>query len=385
MSYDLAVFAPRALSSADLGVLVEASSGLDIGDAAGKSIEVVRGTRRRYCFTIDGPDEVEAEDVPAEIASVVLGSRCLYSVMVEGSAESEIPHAVRFARRLAQALDGAVIDQQTDEVWSRSRSRVIQKPPRESRVSTVDVDWFCLREDLTHDAPRRFIEAVDRNLPEALPRRFGEYEPLQGKYAEAGPEGFIAAWNDATSLLFFSGAGPCIGGSLGAGPSERFPDRFWSMSLTFLAEPLREPGWRDAVRHVFTTLADRLPAFYATAAVTRDHIWSGRSLWSDGETEWAIRPLRYRDGWMGLSPNPTWWTWLGRPYRDLADRLPRDRATSTDQGVLFESSIEPTAADGLEPLDRWLPSDFFATLGPNPHRQQSVPLVRAQVIPDLLA
>lgn len=384
MSYDLAVFAPRALSRADLRSLVVAC-GLDIGDAVAESMEVVRGARRRYCFTIDGPDEVEAEDVPAEVASVVLGSRRLYAVMVEGSADSEIPHAVRFAKRLAQALDGAVVDQQRDEVWSKSRSRVIQKPARESRVATVDVDWFCLRENLDHDAPRQFIETVERHLPEALPRRFGEYEPLQGKYAEAGPEGFIAAWNDATSLLFFSGSGPCIGGSVAAGPSEQSPDRFWSMSLTFLAEPLREPGWHNALRHVFTTVADRLPAFYATAAVTRGHIWSGRSLWSDGNTEWSIRPLRYRDGWMGLSPTPTWWTWFGRPYRDLTARLPTERTTSTQGGVLFESAAEPTAADGLEALDRWLPSDFFATLGPNPHRQQPVPLVRAKVIPDPLA
>lgn len=385
MSYDLAVFAPRALSSVDLRALVEASSGLHAGDTVAKSIEVVRGARQRYCFTIEGPDQVEAEDVPTEIASVVLGSRCLYTVTVEGSADSEIPHAVRFARRLAQALDGALINQQSDEVWSKSKSRVIQRPSRESRVATVDVDWFCLRRDLNHDVPRRFIEAVAQHLPEALPRRFGEYEPLQGKYAEGGCEAFVAAWNDATSLLFFSGSGPCIGGSLAAGPSEQFPDRFWSMSLTFLAEPLRVPGWRDALRHVFTTLTDSLPAFYATAAVTRDHIWSGRSLWSDGDTEWSIRPLRYRDGWMGLTPTPTWWTWLGSPYRDLADRLPSDRTTSTERGALFEASIEPTAVDSLEGLDRWLPSDFFATLGPNPHRQQPIPLVRAKAIPDPLA
>jgi hypothetical protein len=248
----------------------------------------------------------------------------------------------------------------------------------------VDVDWFCLREDLNDEVPRLFIETAERSLPEALPRRFGEYEPLQGKYAEVGPNGFSGAWADATSLLFIAGTGPCISGSLNAGPNEQFPDRFWSMSLTLLADPLRQPGWRDALRHLFITLADALPAFYASASVTQGHIWSGRSLWSDGETEWRTVPLRYREGWMGLSPTPSWWTWFGDPYREFAGALPAERTTPTAHGVLFESVPEPAVAADLEPLSQWLPSNLFASLGPNPRRHQPVPLVRATAIPDAL-
>jgi hypothetical protein len=69
--------------------------------------------RRRSSFTIDGPDRVEAEDVPVEVTGILLGARYLYSVLVEGSTESEIPHALRFAKRLAVALNGAMFDQQT--------------------------------------------------------------------------------------------------------------------------------------------------------------------------------------------------------------------------------------------------------------------------------
>lgn len=194
MSYDLEVYAPHVLDGDDLRALIE-ECGLAIGDEGSRSITVVRGARGRYSFTVDGPDEVEAEDVPAQISSVVLGSRHLYAVLIEGTIGSEIPHAARFAKRLARALDGAVIDQQTSEVWSRSRSRAIQRPARESRVATVDFDWFCLQEELSQDSSLLFVDTVARFLPEALPRRFGEYEPFQGKYAEAGREGFTAAWS----------------------------------------------------------------------------------------------------------------------------------------------------------------------------------------------
>jgi hypothetical protein len=381
MSYDLAVFTPSSMSTEQMAALVAEGAGLSPEAGTGGSLTVVRGARRRYSFTVGGPDALEPEDVPIEVTAVLLGARHLWTVMVEGSAASEIPHAVRFARRLAKALNGAVLDPQTDEVWSRSKSRVIQKPAREERISEVRVDWFCLREHVAEDVVSLFLSTVGRYLPEALPRRFGEHEPLQGKYADSGQEGFSEAWQNATSLLYYAGSGPCIGGNLRAGPSERSPDRYWSVSMTFLAEPLHDQRWRDALREVFVDLADRLPAFYASAEVSRGHIWSGRTSWSDGKTEVTVRPMRYREGWVGLPPTPIWWTWVGAPYRAFFDRLPADRTSATAQGVLFENSTEPLARDDLAPLSAWLPEALFATLIPDSGNWQPVPVNRAAEIP----
>ncbi len=381
MSYDLAVYTSRVASPDELHELVGQSGGLQAEPETDHSLIVMRGVRRRHSFTVDGPDTVDAEDVPEDVAAVVLGARALYSIAVEGTVASEIPHAVRFARRLAQALGGAVADQQTGEVWSRSQSRKIQKPARESRVATVEVAWYCLRDELTPDPAALFVKVAQRALPEALPRRFGEYEPFQGKLADTGIDGFTKAWAEATSLLFTAGSGPCIGGHLSAGPGATFPDRFWSMTLTLLAEPIREHGWQEALRIMFHTLADQLPAFYASAEVTTGHIWSGRSLWSDRETDWRISPLRHRDGWTGLPPRPTWWSWLGQPYIEYVSALPAKRTIPTSNGVLYQASEEPSGPDGLVPLSEWLPADLFANLAPNPRRQQPVPLVPALTIP----
>ena len=260
------------------------------------------------------------------------------------------------------------------------------RSPRKSPASaTVDVNWYCLREELDPDAARLFVATAQQLLPEALARRFGEYEPLQGKLADSGAEGFAQAWAEATSTLFVTGTGPCVRGHLSAGPSAQFSDRFWSMSLTLLAEPIGDAGWRDALRKLFVALADRLPAFYASAEVTSGHIWSGRSLWADGETEWPIRPVRYRDGWMGLPPSPVWWSWLGRPFADYFALLPDKRTRPTVNGILYQASAELAGPGELEPLSRWLPADLFAKLSPNPHRQQPVPLIRAAKSPAVLA
>ncbi|MEQ0557942.1 hypothetical protein ABJI51_02580 [Amycolatopsis sp. NEAU-NG30] len=314
-------------------------AGLAIDDS-GQSLTVVRGVRRRYSFTVDGPDRVGAEDVPVEVTGIVLGVRYLYSVLVEGSTV---------------------------------KSRTIVRPSRNTDVAKVDLEWCCLREHVPADAPALIISAAERHLPEALPRRFGEYEPFQGKYSEAGMEGFGQAWREATSWLFFSGSGLCLGGALSGGPGEQYPDRYWSMSLTLLADPLREAPWRDAVRDLFTTLADTLGAFYASAECIRD------------STEIALCTLRFPEGWLGLRPAPTWWSWFGSPYASVADLLPATGRRPTVNGVLFEATTEPRPRDQTEPLSRWLPANLFARIGPKPGHVQPLPLIRAAVVPDELS
>lgn len=143
---------------------------------------------------------------------MIVGASYLYSVMVEGTTHADIPHAVRFAKRLAETLDGAVVDQQTTQVWSRSRARTIERPTPETRVATVDLVWLCLRADISDDPPKLFLETAKRHLPEALPRRFGAYEPLKGRYADAGAEAFLRFWTTATSTVLFTGTGVSIDG-----------------------------------------------------------------------------------------------------------------------------------------------------------------------------
>jgi hypothetical protein len=128
---------PQCAGDARFRDLVVQSGQLSVDTATTSSVTVVRGARRRYSFTVDGPDRVEPEDVPTDVVNVVLGTRFLYSIPLEGAAPSEIPHAVRFARRLAQVLDGAVIDQQTDEVWSPTIARRQTAHQRRGRGMTT--------------------------------------------------------------------------------------------------------------------------------------------------------------------------------------------------------------------------------------------------------
>ena len=103
MSYDLHVYAPTTLGAGVLRDLVAGMPRLEVAefDAARRWYCVGRGAARRYCFTVDGPFDVEAEDVPEDVTATVLDVTHVFYVTVEGSAAADILHAVRFGRSLA--------------------------------------------------------------------------------------------------------------------------------------------------------------------------------------------------------------------------------------------------------------------------------------------
>ncbi|MFW6773367.1 hypothetical protein ACOACO_03710 [Nocardioides sp. CPCC 205120] len=384
MSYDLQVFVPHTAEGDAFVGLVGEGRGLAVSQVAAGQVTVVRGGRGRYAFSVEGPHDIDADDVPSEVDVAVLSVSYRYDILVEGSAAADIPHAVRFARRLARHCGGAVLDLQTDEMWAPAGTRTVERPQRESRIRAVDLGWYCLREDFAAEPAEVFIAAAERLLPEALPQRFGDYEPLRGKLAKVGASGFITAWREADWALFTSGSPPCTGGYLESGGDRGAREPFWSMSLTFLADPLEEPGWRSAVRRLFTALASDLPAFYATAEVTAGHIWSGRSLMSDSATEQRISPLR-NERWLGLSPVPAWWTWFGAHYRDAAASLPQDRVTQYSSGLMYEASDSPRRGVELKALDQWVPADLFACVEPGYDGSElPIPLKQARHLPTAL-
>lgn len=97
MSYDLAVYLPESPTPEALIEYVRQLPGLTVDqsssqDATGPAtVLVVRGRHREYCFTIDGPQKVEPEDVPEEITACILGPNYLYEISAVGSSATSVP------------------------------------------------------------------------------------------------------------------------------------------------------------------------------------------------------------------------------------------------------------------------------------------------------
>ncbi|SOD72915.1 hypothetical protein SAMN05892883_2230 [Jatrophihabitans sp. GAS493] len=246
MSYDLQVYAERGLTAENIRPLL-ADAGLAVEDASlpsGEAWTVVRGATRKYSFTLALPVRAEPEDVHGEVTAAALDVSYFYELLVEGSSATEIPHAIRFARRLAEAANGVLLDQQTNKIWSRGSLR--QAPRVDSGlVSTVEVRWYVRTGDDDGTAADAWLKLGRRHLPEALPRRYGTVEPLGHRLEEDGPDAFVRFVREADGTVFFKGNRPITDGSLAAGPT--YGGTMQSHSLTLLAEPLAEDSWRTAL------------------------------------------------------------------------------------------------------------------------------------------
>lgn len=341
MSYDVQVFAQRALDSEDLRRLLH-ETGLSIEPAgrAAASLTVLRGRRAQYSFTLGLPVPVEAEDVPEDVTAVLLGASYQYELMVEGSSVTETPHAIRFARRLAQASAGAVLDQQTGQVWTRGKLRSVLPVPR-GTIDIVELRWYVRQTGTGALAATAWLDLARQFLPEALPRRFGPSEPLSMKLDVDGPEAFVRAVGAETMSVYSRASTPCIDGNMSGGAGG--PGVF-SHGLSVHREALTDPLWRGALQHLFTSFAAASDAVYASAEVVRGVEWSGRAV-SYGPTAERTTYLAGRGQWVGLPPYPVWWSWFGSGYTPLVvDHLPMEQVVRMGP-VAFH-------ARGEEPLDR---------------------------------
>ena len=405
MSYDVQVYAQRALDVDELSrLLAEAGLAAEDTGSGTESSTVVRGVRARYCFTLGRPVPVEAEDVPEEVTAALLGPSYLYELLVEGSSTTEIAHAVRFARRLARAAAGVVLDLQTGQVRVGGKLRAAP-PVQRGVIDVVELEWYVPPGGAGGPAAGAWLELARRYLPEALPRRFGSYEPLPMKLDVDGPGMFVQAAAAETMLLFYKAAAPCIGGSMAGGARGR---GVHSHGLSVHREALADPRWRAALRRLFVEFAAATDAVFACAEVRRGVEWSGRTTWFGPTTERSTY-LAAGGRWAGLLPYPAWWSWFGPDYAPLVlDHLPAEQVVHVDGGIFHPRGEEPLDRDqltaalgsrstgqgrrkalgdlwsrrvGRAPAPTWLPADLLPVEDDSDPREYIPPLVPAPTIP----
>ncbi|MFK4641354.1 hypothetical protein [Paenarthrobacter histidinolovorans] len=364
MSYDLAVYLPEALDAEALTALVDASIGLQLEEIADggsgdgpQNWHILRGKRAAYCFTLEGPFLVEPEDVPHEVTAAVLGAGVMYSILVEGAEPVSIAHAVRFAKRLAKEGNGAAQDLQTEEIWPKTSTRAAARPERDTMIDIVEVRWYHLMDEVRDDFPQRYLDLARQYLPEALPKRFGSYEPLQRNLARDGDQAFVKFFSedcDVSTVGSFPTAGAYFKGVFGGHMKQDRPTRkgdvqVVSISIHRLA--LEDPRWREALERFFIAVAIELRSFYATAEVDSGWGWNGRSLWC-----YASKPSLYSQKeawgqWLGLSPHPVWMAWFSPLYSDLVRPHLQGAVQKYPEGIMHRFGDGPLGREEI--IERW--------------------------------
>src|SRR3954447_14390301 len=123
---------------------------------------------------VDGPLEVDDEDLPDVVAGALLTCRWTVQINMPASlSKAGLKRVERYARGLAEAAGGVLYDPQSDAiVFPRSVKRLRQPPAsRESEYegAVLRLEWLVARRLRAPDADA-LLDILERRMPEARPR-----------------------------------------------------------------------------------------------------------------------------------------------------------------------------------------------------------------------
>jgi hypothetical protein len=311
MSYDIDVYLTRPPIRAVLAAVAE---------AGGASLQV------------EAPSRVEAEDLPEALAGVKQRFMWVVQLHLEGSPNgAAIDAALELADQIATAHDGVVVDLQEEAAPS---------PAAGDGADVVRVAWFVSEERwLRDDTCAKTLAVLAATAPSALPRRYGTYEPFQGKFEGRDKESlFCQEWaavahHDSTGYLWWSGRRPCRHAFACSSTARQgirpgnVPSGEIGIDLDFgSADP-------EAVVKLFTTMAAAHDCFFAAAFVPERREGPGRP---------PLRDLTIlsQQGWGGLPSAKLWLVWLGEPYASTIEMQIASSAVRYEQGLMIRASGE---------------------------------------------
>lgn len=371
MSYDLTVYCPDSPTIDKVALLVGNTRGLHVDpDNSNESgMLVLRGVKRSYSFTVDGPFAVEPEDLPEEISSVLPEAATMFQVLVEGTVESEIIHGVRFAKKLAKACHGVAVDEQTDEVWPKPRVVKPAAPKVSPYKDLVYFSWYVLADEMPADLPERYVRLANECLPEALPVRFGHYHPYPGDFVRDGVEGLMRQWKDSPPLSLIITADFPVKHLSMKYRTDGSPGDSRRMAMSMAREALEDDDLRARTKEFFIRFASEMGAFHAYVEVVPLVITGGAPddpifEYADVTRSSAPRSDETRRmEWVGLQPHPQWWTWFGPLYSDLVRPYLTGHLEEHARGIFHSWTERPADRREitrvlLHPEQPWIPQEF---------------------------
>ena len=321
---------------------------------------ITRG-RSDPAFSVEGPLHVDLEDLSPTLAASVVGPRWLVELSVPAGARDVVwKMANRVGRRLADEMDGVLFDPQEDRiVWPRSKQRR-NVDLRGSTENSVEFEWAIPSHRFDDNLTVELLELLRRLLPEALPRRYGTFEPLQHRL-EDGEEQFHVVWREESDsgvgMMFWKANKPVRGGLLVRPSSQRLTHglRGGSIRIDVDARVFNDPRWRDLA----VTILDRV-GFLATAFAARALV---AKHWPGGmpatEFDQLPPPMVGAGSWLGLPDHPAWMTWLPDAYTEAFDTSGyKGSIRRVGNGSIVVLADMPQRSEDLLPWSTRFPAEY---------------------------
>jgi hypothetical protein len=246
---------------------------------------------------------IEDEDIPTQISGELPGLKYLIECNLQPitSNPKHIKELIGIAKIITKEGTGVIEDQQSGEIILPSGINRVLEIEKTERFSIVELSWwFNDNSILEKNNLKQLLETIERYLPEALPRRYGEYEPPKEKFKDIDTfcDYFIS--HSKESVVWYP-TKPVVAAGL------RFPEfigptsrgyRFGHFSISIDSAVLDMPGWPTTIERLFKNVSEVLNPFYGDIYIIKNYIRGRNTLFSDGKTE--------------RHPISSWW-WNGIP------------------------------------------------------------------------
>ncbi|MDQ0245133.1 hypothetical protein J2S09_002709 [Bacillus fengqiuensis] len=293
-------------------------------------------------ITIGNPQEVMEEDIPEEVVGQLPGIKYFTEIILEplGAPKRAFQILKKISKILAQSSHGIIFDERG----------TISSPTSVKRLETIKVKddpdclqmtwWFMKDHTFIKDGFKAFLEFIESTLPEALPRRYGIYEPPQFKLAEKGKEHFIQflsehiheviVWYPSKPFTYITiRIPPKIGAT-----REGFRASY--ITMEFLEEVMNQPGWPTELKRFWLKASDQLQPFYGEMR---------KAKFSIGDMWWKGFPKKLGNAAI-----------IGKPYIDLWPEFIKE-AKQTDSGLFYIENIKKDYLD-LHSIISEVPEDL---------------------------
>ena len=155
--------------------------------------QVLTHVRRGWQIVIGIPIKVLPEDIPEQIARILPGIGYLMELNLSpiDAPEAARKFLSRSGSAIARAARGVTFDPQADQLTLPSGIKRFVKPEGSENASVLSMSWWFVEGPIPRGEFGRLLDALETELPEALPRRYGRFEPPEHAYAETGREHFL--------------------------------------------------------------------------------------------------------------------------------------------------------------------------------------------------
>jgi len=351
MSYDIQIWSVRKVSLPS-ALLNEQDweAGEDSWTHAGKT----------WQLTVGPSDRVLPEDVPEDVLPLLPGIQFLTEIILEPISAPRSAYSLleQVARHIARESHGVIFDRQTGAMTTPAGVTRYQSPRREERFSILEMSWWFTDGPLFSDEGLvSFIELLEKFLPEALPRRYGLYEPPQYTFTETGKDHFLqflqehhcqgVVWYPRRPVL---DVGLAIDKNFGPSPRGF---RASLVTMTFDSQVLDQPGWPAGLMEFWKQASHIITPFYGDIRILDGWIRMGTSYGSDGKAEG--HPV-YGPWWGGIPGSLGQAAVLGEPYLSLWSAFAT--AGNLSEGLAFLTTTDWKKKEEVSALIGGVPTDI---------------------------